>query len=300
MTGVQTCALPICIDSDAPAKSVILINLMGGPSHIDMFDMKPAAPDFIRGEFKPIATNVPGIQIGECFPKIAQSMDKAAVLRAVVGCEGRHDSFQCMTGFRHAEMRSIGGHPAMGSVLHKLQGPADRSVPPYVGMKTDGVWRNPGTPGFLGATYAPFIPDGAGLANMKLNGVTTDRLSDRKSLLKSVDRLRRDVDASGQLTAIDSYEQQAFDVLTSPRLAEALDLSREERSVKKRYGLEEEYPNERNGKTYLHQFLLARRVIEAGARCVRSEEHTSELQSLVNLVCRPLLGKKKKNSNTLL
>ena len=250
-------------------KAVINIFLGGGPPHQDMWEIKTEAPKNIRGPFKPIATSVPGIQIGECFPRIAESMDKAAVLRAVVGCEGRHDSFQCMTGFRYAEMRSVGGHPAMGSVLHRLQGPADRSVPPYVGMKTDGVWRNPGTPGFLGATFAPFIPDGEGLANMKLNGVTTDRLGDRKSLLKSIDRLRRDVDASGQLTAIDSYEQQAFDVLTSSKLVDALDIEKEAPEIREKYGDGKPYTYKYDGAATDNTLILrARRLVEVGVRCV--------------------------------
>ena len=250
-------------------KSVINIFLGGGPPHQDMWEIKTEAPKNIRGPFQPIATSVPGLQIGECFPKIAQSMDKAAVLRAVVGCEGRHDSFQCKTGFRHAEMRSMGGHPAIGSVLHKLHGPVDRSVPPYVGMKTDGVWRNPGTPGFLGGTFAPFVPDGAGLANMKLNGVTTDRLSDRKSLLKSIDRLRRDVDASGRLTAIDSYEQQAFDVLTSSKLIDALDLEKESAEIREKYGDGKPYTYKYDGAATDNTLILrARRLVEVGVRCV--------------------------------
>ncbi|MED5401273.1 MAG: DUF1501 domain-containing protein, partial [Planctomycetota bacterium] len=173
------------------------------------------------------------------------------------------------TGFRYAEMRSVGGHPAMGSVLHRLQGPADRSVPPYVGMKTDGVWRNPGTPGFLGATFAPFIPDGEGLANMKLNGVTTDRLGDRKSLLKSIDRLRRDVDASGQLTAIDSYEQQAFDVLTSSKLVDALDIEKEAPEIREKYGDGKPYTYKYDGAATDNTLILrARRLVEVGVRCV--------------------------------
>ena len=250
-------------------KSVINIFLGGGPPHQDMWEIKTEAPKGIRGPFQPIATNVPGIQIGECFPKIAQVMDKSVVMRAVVGCEGRHNSFQCMTGFRHAELRSMGGHPALGSVLHKLYGSVDKSVPPYIGMKTAGVWRDPGTPGFLGRTYSPFIPDGAGLANMKLNGVTTDRLDDRKSLLKSIDRLRRDVDASGQLDAIDTYEQQALDVLTSSKLVHALDLSNEDPEIRARYGTGKPYEYQYDGAATNNELILiARRLVEVGARCV--------------------------------
>ncbi len=250
-------------------KSVINIFLGGGPPHQDMWEIKTEAPKEIRGPFNPIATNVPGIQIGECFPQIAQIMDKSVVIRSVVGCEGRHNSFQCMTGWRHAELRSMGGHPAMGSVLHRLHGPVDKSVPPYVGMATAGVWRDPGTPGFLGAAFAPFKPEGDSMADMKLNGITTDRLGDRRSLLRSVDTLKRSVDASGQLTAIDAYEQQAFDVLTSSKLIDALDVSKEDPEVRARYGTGKPYQFQYDGaNTNNEMILMARRLVEVGVRCV--------------------------------
>ncbi|MDA1051284.1 MAG: DUF1501 domain-containing protein [Planctomycetota bacterium] len=250
-------------------KAIINIFLGGGPPHQDMWEIKTEAPKEIRGPFQPITTNVAGIQIGECFPKIAQIMDKSIVLRAVVGCEERHNSFQCVTGWRHAELRSMGGHPALGSVLHRLRGPVDKSVPPYVGMKTDGVWRDPGEPGFLGPTFAPFIPDGQGLADMKLDGITTDRLGNRKQLLSSVDRLRRDVDASGQLEGIDSYAQQAFDVLTSSKLVDALDLSKEDPKLRERYGDGKPYQFQYDGAaTDSELILMARRLVEVGVRCV--------------------------------
>lgn len=250
-------------------KAVINIFLGGGPPHQDMWEIKTQAPKEIRGPFQPIATNVPGIQIGECFPQIAKIMDKSVVLRAVVGCEGRHDSFQCMTGWRYNELRSMGGHPAMGSVLHKLQGPVDKSVPPYVGMVTAGVWRDPGRPGFLGASYAPFKPEGQGLADMKLNGVTIDRLNNRKQLLSSVDQLRRQVDASGQLEALDAYEQQAFDVLASSKLVDALDLSKEDPKIRESYGTGKPYKFQYDGAATNNELILmARRLVEVGVRCV--------------------------------
>ena len=250
-------------------KAVINIFLGGGPPHQDMWEIKTEAPKEIRGPFQPIATNVPGIQIGECFPKIAQIMDKSAVLRAVVGCEGRHDSFQCMTGWRFQELRSMGGFPAMGSVLHKLQGPVDKSVPPYVGMATAGVWRNPGMPGFLGPTYTPFVPNGQGLADMKLNGITTDRLGDRRQLLASVDQLRREVDANGQLEGTDSYQEQAFDVLTSSKLVDALDVSKEDPKIRELYGDGKPYKFQYDGASTNNELILiARRLVEVGARCV--------------------------------
>ena len=250
-------------------KAVINIFLGGGPPHQDMWEIKTEAPKEVRGPFQPIATSVPGIQIGECFPKIAQIMDKSVVLRAVVGCEERHDSFQCLTGWRYAELRSLGGHPALGSVLHKLDGPVDKSVPNYVGMATQGVWRNPGTPGFLGPTYAPFVPNGESLADMKLNGITTERLGDRKQLLASVDQLRRDVDASGQLEGIDSYAQQAFGVLTSSKLVDALDLSKEDPRIRERYGDGKPYKFQYDGASTNNELILmARRLVEVGVRCV--------------------------------
>lgn len=250
-------------------KAVINIFLGGGPPHQDMWEIKTEAPKEIRGPFQPISTNVSDIQIGECFPKIASIADKSAFLRAVVGCEGRHDSFQCMTGWRHADMRALGGRPALGSVMHKLKGPVDPSVPPYIGMKTDGVWRNPGTPGFLGSAYAPFVPDGQGLNDMKLNGITTDRLSDRKQVLASIDRLRRAVDSDGSLEGLDAYQQQAFDVLTSSKLVDALDLSKEDPSIRARYGDGKPYTFKYDGAETNNELVLqARRLVEVGVRCV--------------------------------
>jgi len=250
-------------------KAVINIFLGGGPPHQDMWEIKTEAPKEIRGPFQPISTNVSGIQIGECFPKIASIADKSAFLRAVVGCEGRHDSFQCMTGWRHADMRPLGGRPALGSVMHKLKGPVDPSVPPYIGMKTDGVWRNPGTPGFLGSAYGPFIPDGQGLNDMKLNGITTDRLSDRKQVLASIDRLRRNADSDGSLEGLDAYQQQAFDVLTSSKLVDALDLSKEDPKIRSRYGDGKPYTFKYDGAETNNELVLqARRLVEVGVRCV--------------------------------
>lgn len=250
-------------------KAVINIFLGGGPPHQDMWEIKTEAPREIRGPFQPIETSVPGIHIGECFPNIARIMDKSIVLRAVVGCEDRHDSFMCMTGWRYSELRSIGGHPALGSVLHKLYGPVDRSIPPYVGMATEGVWKNPGEPGFLGASYGPFVPEGQGMADMTLKGITTDRLGSRRQLLTSVDTLRREVDASGDLEALDSYSQRAFDVLASSRLVDALDLSKEDPAIRARYGTGKPYQYQYDGAATNNELILmARRLVEVGVRCV--------------------------------
>ncbi len=251
-------------------KAVIMIFLPGGPSHQDMFDLKMEAPSEIRGEFKPIRTKVPGIQICEHLPKIASIMDKLVVIRSMVGAEDNHYAFQCLTG-RHMRNQPKGGWPCLGSVLSKLHGPVDPAIPPFVGLspKMGHVpWSDAGTPGFLGVGHAPFKPDGAGKADMVLNGVTLDRLADRKSLLQSFDQFRRDVDASGLMGGLDSFNQQAFGVLTSSKLLEALDIEREDAGVRASYGRGDPKNRDDGGPKLMEHFLVARRLVEAGARCV--------------------------------
>ena len=102
-------------------KAIIQIFLGGGPPHQDMWEIKTDAPSEIRGEFRPIPTNVPGIQICEVFPKLAQIMDKAVVIRSIVGCKDRHESFQCMSGWQTEDLRSLGGRPSMGAAISKMR-----------------------------------------------------------------------------------------------------------------------------------------------------------------------------------
>ena len=183
-------------------KSVINIFLGGGPPHQDMWDLKPEAPVDIRGEFKPIATNVNGIQIGEVFPLIAARMDKCAVIRSIVGATGGHDAIQCMTGWQPDSLKSLGGRPSLGAAVAKVQGPVDPSVPPFVGLAQQtqhGPWADSGQAGFLGTSYAAFKPDGPGMADLTLRGATIEQLRDRKKLMPSFDGLRREIDASGNL-----------------------------------------------------------------------------------------------------
>lgn len=253
-------------------KAVINIFLAGGPPHQDMWDLKMEAPAEIRGEFRPISTKVPGIQICEVFPKIAAAMDDYAVIRSIVGATGGHDAWQCTTGWSPRDLQFLGGHPSVGAVATKVLGPVDPSVPAFVGLaeKTRHVpWSDPGTPGFLGPPYGCFKPEGPGLADMTLNGVTLDRLGDRKTLLASFDRLRRDADARGMMGGIDKFNQQAFDVLSSSRLLDALDLSKEDPRVRERYGTGKPFNYQYDGApTANEHLLLARRLVEVGVRCV--------------------------------
>lgn len=253
-------------------KAIINIFLGGGPPHQDMWDIKTEAPREIRGEFSPIDTAVPGIQIGECFPKLAAIMDRLVVVRSVVGCSGAHDGFQCLTGWDRRSVESIGGRPAIGAVLARLYGPRDPGIPPAVALadKTSHVpWSEPGPAGFLGAAYQPFRPNGKGMEDLTLNGISLERLEDRKSLLKSLDHIKREADAKGMMTGMDAFTDAAFGVLTSSKLADALDISKEPEEVRARYGDGKPYKYQYDGApTCNEHILMARRLVEAGVRSV--------------------------------
>ncbi len=232
-------------------KSAIMIYLPGGPSHMDMYDMKPAAPMEFRGEFKPISTNVPGIQICEHMPLQARMMDKLAVIRSLVSVEEHSDSL-VMTGYSENENRSV-HHPSFGAVVSKMRGSASNDVPPFVSMRgmTTGT-----EPGYLGVAHRPFTPDGPGLQNLHLpGGVDGSRMDDRKTLLSTFDSVRRDIDAKGNMKGMDSFKARAFDMVASGAVRKALDLNNEDPRVRDRYQGAE-------------QFLTARRLVEAGVGCV--------------------------------
>ena len=264
-------------------KGIIMVILPGGPSHLDMYDLKQDAPVEIRGEFQPIATKVPGIEICELMPRLAGIADRLAILRSLIGFQNDHNTHWCTTGWEsHEEMPASpripgsppGGWPSMGAVLSKQFGPRVLGVPPAVDLvpvdpDARFIMRTaPTQPGYLGSAYAGFEARAVDRRNIVLNGVSLHRLRDRQALLGSFDRFRRRVDGEGDADGLDQFNRQALELLTSTRLANALDISQEERPLRRRYGLDREYPNERQGKTHLDQFLLARRVIEAGARCV--------------------------------
>ncbi len=230
-------------------KSVIMVYLPGGPSHIDMYDPKPDAPVEFRGEFKAIPTNVPGVQICEHMPMQARMMDKLAVLRSIVSVD-EHSDVNLMTGYPE-NVNRIAGHPSFGSVMSKLQGDSD--IPPYVSLR--GM-SNGTQPGYLGVAHRPFTPDGPAQQNLKLvNGVLPDRLGERKSLLAGFDTARRDIDASGSMKGMDAFTTRAFDMIASGAVRDALDLKQEDPKSRDRYkGVE--------------HFLTARRLVEAGVRFV--------------------------------
>ncbi|MCA9166744.1 MAG: DUF1501 domain-containing protein, partial [Planctomycetales bacterium] len=268
-------ALPDLLRAESSAgigssnKSLIVVYLPGGPPHQDMFDLKVNAPVEIRGEFKPIASNVPGIEICELLPKLAQRMDKLAVLRAVVGAKDRHESFQCLTG-RLRDNQPAGGWPEIGAVISKLKGPRNVAVPPFVSLSPRMQHRpyNNGYAGFLGPGHSAFQPNGDGRDDLVLGSISVDRLSNRRQLLGSLDALKRRAEQSESVRGADELQHQALGVLTSSRLAEALDVEQEDPRLREAYGTGTDRIQGDAAPRLNQQFLLARRLVEAGARCV--------------------------------
>jgi hypothetical protein len=234
-------------------KSVIMIWMRGGPSHIDSFDMKPAAPPEIRGEFNPISTNVPGIQVCEYLPKHAAMMDRLAIVRGIRSIDiGDHTPHYILTGFPER-----GKRPVLGSIVSRLR-PRSDGLPPYVSLSYDppGLYDNEG-PTYAGPAHRPFVPQGQGLENLRLaKEVSLDRLGDRRQLLQQFDRLQRTVDATGAASSIDTFQQRAMEMITSPRARDAFDLERESSAARERYG------------KFCENFLMARRLVEAGVNVV--------------------------------
>jgi hypothetical protein len=248
------------------AKALINIHLNGAPSHQDLWDLKPGAPAEYRGEFRPIATNVPGMQICELLPGLARRADRFAIVRGLVGAfDDGHNANMIMTGYPGDSLKEVGGRPSMGSVLSKLSSSDGDRALPFVSLLQKG---NPAGPGFLGPLHQPFIPDPGSRDNFRLGKIDASRLRDRTGLLKELDTLRRDSDASGRMAAMDRCTERSVELVTSGRMADALDLGREKPETVKRYlgSGKDEFPY-----SYNRNLLLARRLVEAGVRCVAVE-----------------------------
>jgi hypothetical protein len=257
-------------------KAVINIFLPGGPPHQDMWDIKEDAPVEIRGEFKSIPTNVADIRISEMFPKIATMMDKFVPIRSVVGAGGGHDGYQCFHGRKLGSRAPSGGWPMMGSWISKTMGQVDKAIPANISMvyRTDHKpWGDEGHGGFLGLEHAPFRLVGGKEQGMKgdqmvLKGMTPEQLQNRQALLGSFDRLRREADTTGRMVGYDAFTEQAVGILTSSRLVEAMDLTKEDPKIVERYGTNNpEFKND-GAPRMVENFCIARRLVEAGARCV--------------------------------
>lgn len=276
-------------------KAIINIHLDGGPPQMDTIDLKPEAPAELRGEFSPIATRIPGFQVCELMPQLAEHADRFAFIRSLVGAAGRHDAFQCQSGFDAKSLASMGGRPAMGCVLTRLLGSPQDPSPTFVDLMLGRpLVRDSARPGFLGPAYKAFRPDiskmfpreleegmkkelaaqGANhTVSLKLNAsLSVDRLRDRSALLGELDSLRRQVDASGMMDALDRFHQQAAGILLSGNFAEAMDLEREDPRILAHYTPPAAAVSAGHvtseGPMAARKLLLARRLVEAGVRCV--------------------------------
>lgn len=251
-------------------KSVIMVFLAGGPPHQDMVDLKPDAPKEIRGEYAPIATSVPGISLCEHMPLLAQRMDKLAIIRSIVGCRDEHSAFQMLTGFTDTPFKRQ-GRPALGSIVSYLQGPVDPAIPPFVGLspKTrEPRWGDPGLSGYLGHAHAPYTPNRGENVDPAQTGISVDRYHGRAGLLAEMDRFRRQLDADENLQGFDAHSRAAFEILTSRKLVEALDVTREDPRLRAKYGIGNMRAEADGPPCCMDHFLQARRLVEAGARCV--------------------------------
>ena len=245
-------------------KAVINVFLGGGPPHQDMWDIKEKAPSEIRGEFSPISTSIPGVQIGECFPKIAAMFDKFTAIRSVNGCEGSHDAYQCVSGWGRKDKVSGSTYPGMGSVASKVLGPTHISVPACVGLTGDTAhkpWSESGSAGYLGDQHRPFKPNGDMMDNLKPN-IDASRLKERKRLLNQVGINSLQIDAS-------IFTEESFSVLNSSKLVDALDVSKEDPKIRAKYGTGKPFKYQYDGApTDNENLLIARRLVEAGVRSV--------------------------------
>lgn len=258
-------------------KAIINVFLPGGPPHIDMWDLKPGAPAEIRGEYSPIATSVPGMEICELFPKLARMGDRFAIIRSLADSDGEHSAYQCMTGRRRRDPQPTGGWPAYGAWISKLHGEVDPAVPPHISLMYrcgNFGWGDPGDAGFLGMAHAPFkvvdreATEKRQTPNMTLQGITLDRLQDREALRASLDQFRREADTTGAMNGLDSFAGEALGILTSSKLADALDLSREDPRVLEKYGVDDPAFERDGAPRMVRNFCVARRLVEAGARVV--------------------------------
>lgn len=248
-------------------KSVIMVYLSGGISHQDTVDLKPDAPVEIRGEFVPIVSKVPGMLVGELMPKFAEVSDRCAVVRSIVGLRDEHSSFHCLTGQSMGTVQRD-GIPNFGSVVSRVLGPMDPVTPPFVDLFPTMKHRpyNSANAGYLGSKFNQVKADGEDLASMKLRFVERDHFQSRRELLRRFDSLRRHADE--KLLGMDEIYDRAFSVLTSSRLVDALDVSKESEATRELYGEGSSKHLGDGAPLWNEQLLMARRLVEAGVRVV--------------------------------
>lgn len=244
-------------------KSVIMICLGGGPSQIDMYDMKPDAPADYRGEFRPIRTNVTGFELCELMPRQAKLADNFSVVRNVQWIEPDHQRAEVFSGYPVKAHR-----PSFGSIVSRLYPAPHLKLPNFVSLSSEynEELKTFEDPGYVGAAHRAFIPTRKSLENFALRPeITLDRLGGRKQLLRSLDNARRDLDR-GEFAAVDTFTAQAFDLITSRNVRDAFDIAREPPQLVDRYGQKgAKYEYNRSPVQWeFEDFLRARRLVEAG------------------------------------
>jgi hypothetical protein len=271
-------------------KSVIMIFLSGGPSHLDMYDMKPEAPREYRGEFSPIRTNVPGIEICELMPQQAKIADKFAILRGVQFVHlHTANEFYSGYGWQESPRASVPGEarrPALGSVVSRFRRGAS-SIPPYVSLENQPDWERAY---YAGIEHEPFRV-GGGNAREALDDmgrpatVSRQRLENRADLLRSIRTLRHDFDGQGAAKGVDSFQKRALEIVSSGKVRDAFDIEKEPKQMRARYG---DAPF-RYGPAPGKSLLQARRLIEAGVSVVTAcmygwDTHRTNFATLRDLI----------------
>jgi len=261
--------------------SVILFWQGGGPSQLDMWDMKPDAPSEFRGTFNPINTNLNGLQVCEHMPRIAKICDKLTVIRSATHGDAGHESatHTLLTGYKPTNDIPANEAPSYGSVVSKEMGPRVDGFPAYMALPTAP---KSSAAAYLGVAHNPFETQGDpntdnfSVQNLKVpGGLTMDRLENRRAILQHFDTLRRDIDSSGVIGGMDTFGQQAYNIVTSPKVQAAFDISKEDPKTRDMYGRT----------TWGQNTLLARRLVEAGVRFVTInvggwDTHANNFESL--------------------
>jgi hypothetical protein len=259
--------------------SVIILWMRGGPSHIDMWDPKPDAPAEYRGEFGTISTSITGITLTDMLPMSARIMHKWSIIRSLHHHDAGHSSGDqiCFTGYPAGPSPDENVMPSCGSIVSKQLGHLTPQVPAYVMIPRLLPGANSA---YLGVAHKPFEtgadPAAAGPFRVPNfappEGVTLERMGDRRSLLASFDQIQREMDLSGQMDAMDRFNQQAWQMVTSPAARDAFDLDREPMAVRERYGFMPAFDpgaaNRCGAPAWSQRMLLARRLVEAGVRLV--------------------------------
>jgi hypothetical protein len=250
-------------------KSVIMVYLSGGMSHQDTFDLKMDSPAEIRGEFKPIQSSVPGIQYGELLPKLSAIADKYTIIRSLVGFRDEHSSWQNLTGFQMG-LAQAQGKPHFGSVVNRVLGPVDPIVPPFVDLFPTMQHKpyNAADAGMLGTTMRGSKMSGDDLALYQQTEVSPDRFQQRAGLLGNIDKLGSGSWEAPSLTGMETNYQRAFEVLTSSKVADAMNVEKEDPRVRDRYGKGSAKHLGDGAPMWNDQLLIARRLVETGARVV--------------------------------